>query len=270
MNLFGRFIGILFAVVLIFVGVILLLSNLGILLVDPFRLLADFWPVLLIILGLYLIWLRVRSPKKINPITSSQDLEGATRADVSINFGAGELGIHSLKNGGGNLFSGTFYSPPQKTVCKRGDVLEVTLRQSEWPWTPHVHWQGDDWNIGFNEMTPLTLRFNTGANRAFVDLTDNKVELVELSTGASDITLKLPKASGFTRAIIKGGAADIKVEVPRGVAARIRSKGALSSLKVNAGRFPGADNVYSSPDYDTAQNKVDIEINTGVSSVTVW
>ncbi|MHB8840738.1 MAG: LiaI-LiaF-like domain-containing protein [Candidatus Aquicultor sp.] len=270
MNLFGRFIGILFALVLIFVGVVLLLSNLGFLTVDPFRLIADFWPVLLIIVGLYFIWLRLRPPRAINPTPVSQGLEGASRADVSINFGAGALGVHSQKTADNVLFEGHFYSRPEVTVSKRGDVLEAKLRQSEWPWTPHAHWQGDDWNIGFNEKTPLTLRLSTGANRAFIDLTDNNVELVELNTGASDMTLKLPKASGFTRAIVKGGAADIKLEVPQGVAARIKSTGALSSLNVNTGRFPRTDSGYASPDYDTAQNKVDIEINTGVSSISVW
>lgn len=86
MNLFGRFIGILVALVLIFVGVVLLLGNLGILTIDPFRLIADFWPVLLIILGLYFIWLRVRQPRPVNPTPLSQSLEGATRADVSVNY----------------------------------------------------------------------------------------------------------------------------------------------------------------------------------------
>jgi hypothetical protein len=95
------------------------------------------------------------------------------------------------------------------------------------------------------------------------------VELVELSTGASDVTLRLPESSGFTRVVAKGGAADIKLEVPYGVAARISSSRALSSLNIDERRFPWNGTVYISPDYETGKNRVDIEISIGVSSITI-
>ena len=43
----------------------------------------------------------------------------------------------------------------------------------------------------------------------------------------------------------------------------------LASVTVDQTRFPGGDNRYQSPDYDSAANKVDIDIETGVGAVTV-
>ena len=40
-------------------------------------------------------------------------------------------------------------------------------------------------------------------------------------------------------------------------------------MTVDETRFPGFDNRYQSPDYETAANKVDIDIETGVGSVSV-
>jgi hypothetical protein len=43
----------------------------------------------------------------------------------------------------------------------------------------------------------------------------------------------------------------------------------LSEISVDQNRFPRTGNGYQSADYDTAANKVDILIETGVGSVKV-
>jgi hypothetical protein len=49
----------------------------------------------------------------------------------------------------------------------------------------------------------------------------------------------------------------------------VRFEGGLASIDVDQNRFPRAGGVYRSPDYDTAQNKVDIEVKAGVGSLDV-
>ncbi len=60
MTSFGRFVSWLIAAILIIAGAILLLGNLGFLPTDPLVFILDLWPVILIILGIYLIWVRLR------------------------------------------------------------------------------------------------------------------------------------------------------------------------------------------------------------------
>jgi hypothetical protein len=54
------------------------------------------------------------------------------------------------------------------------------------------------------------------------------------------------------------------------VAAQIRTRGGLNTVSVDQSRFPaaGAD-LYRSPDFATARNKVDITVETGVSTIRV-
>jgi hypothetical protein len=90
-----------------------------------------------------------------------------------------------------------------------------------------------------------------------------------LQTGASAIDLTLPANAGYTRVDISAGAASVTVRVPSGVAARVRARGGLASVCVDRDRFPRVRGVHQSLDYDTALNKVDVNIETGVGSVDV-
>ena len=65
------------------------------------------------------------------------------------------------------------------------------------------------------------------------------------------------------------GAASLTLEVPAGVAARIRTKITLGSTQVDEARFPRSASGYESPDYGTAGNRVDIDASGGVGSLRV-
>lgn len=266
MGSLGRFVGLLLAAFLIFVGTVLLLGNLGLIAAEPVELIVDFWPLLLIAIGLYVIWVRLAPVPAAAETTLSEPLLGASKGQVAIDFGAGDLNISPLK-GGDELVRGTFRFRAEKAVKRSGGSVEVRLRRGEW--SPFGRGYADDWRVGLTTAIPLTVRLNTGACRVRADLSDNKVEVLDLSTGASDVTLKLPASSGLTRVLVKGGATDVKIIVPRDVAARITSKVALGAVRVDEERFPRTDGGFESKDFESAPNKADIEVSAGAASVTV-
>ena len=126
-----------------------------------------------------------------------------------------------------------------------------------------------DWSFGLNSGLSLRLEFETGAGEARIDLTHLQVTDLRLQTGASSTDVTLPADAGQTQARIEAGAASVTVRVPSGVAARIRVAGGLASINVDRDRFPREGSIYLSPDYDTASNKVDLDIETGVGSIIV-
>ena len=65
------------------------------------------------------------------------------------------------------------------------------------------------------------------------------------------------------------GLASLTIEVPQGVAARIRSKVALGSATVDESRFPRTLDGWASPDYDTATNRADLDLSGGLGSIRV-
>ena len=75
--------------------------------------------------------------------------------------------------------------------------------------------------------------------------------------------------AGLTRAKIRAGMASVDVRVPDGVAARIRAKGGMAEINVNRDRFPRSGDNYQSPDYDSAEHKVEIDAETGMGSLRI-
>jgi hypothetical protein len=58
-------------------------------------------------------------------------------------------------------------------------------------------------------------------------------------------------------------------DVPAGVAARIRTKMGLGGSDIDTARFPRVGDGWESPDFATAANRVEIEAQGGLGSVTV-
>jgi hypothetical protein len=81
--------------------------------------------------------------------------------------------------------------------------------------------------------------------------------------------VRLPRNAGFTTVKLDAGMASSRLIVPAGVAARIRASGGLTSNQIDTDHFPRTGNAYQSPDYDTAQNKVDVDLSSGLGSVQV-
>jgi hypothetical protein len=256
-------------IILTLAGILLLFGNL--LGVNVWNLL---WPLFLIALGLWIVWGIIAGGPSVETEELSIPLEGARQARVRIRHGAGRLHVDASA-GLDELAAGTFGGGLDHRARREGDALEVDMRVPQrtapffvmpWFWGPRG---ALDWSFGLNREIPLSLDLQTGASDARLDLADLRVTDLRLQTGASATRLTLPANAGHTRAEIRSGAASVSIQVPSGVAARMRISGGLAGITVDRSRFPRTGGVYQSPDYDTAPNRVDLDIETGVGSVDI-
>jgi hypothetical protein len=250
---------------LVLFGILFLLSNLGFLEINIWSL---FWPVLLIGWGLWFLYGYFFRPQA-EVEHATIPLEGAAQARVRVNHAAGKLNIYA---GAGidELAEGDFSGGLDLSSRRSGDTLEVTMKVPPqvivFPFGPGTTL---DWSFGLARQLPLELELETGANDAQVDLTDLQVNRLSLKSGASSTTVRLPASAGLTRVSVETGAASVKLFVPQGVAARISGSSGLASIHVDERRFPRLGGTNQSPDYETAENKVEIMISVGVGSVDV-
>ncbi len=126
-----------------------------------------------------------------------------------------------------------------------------------------------DWRVSLSPLIPLKLLVRTGASDTKLDLRSLALRRLDIETGASSLNVVLPQTAGFTEAAIHAGAAAVNLTVPEGVAARILTRGGLSEANIDQTRFPKTGDVYQSPDYADAANRIDLDIETGVSGLTV-
>lgn len=259
--------GLLWGLILLLVGVLLLLSNLGVIALDIW---SAIWAVLLIVIGLGMLWSVLSGPQGEGEEVRIP-LEGASAASLRLQHGAGRLRVGSGADPQA-LVEGTFGGGLNRRIRRRGDELDVEMTPLGFP---HViapwNWgrEGLGWRVKLNDSVPLSIGLETGASDARLDLSELHVTDLRLETGASSVKVILPAHAGHTDARIGAGAASVSVSVPSDVAARVRAAGGLASIEVDRSRFPRTGAVFQSPDYETAQNRVDLEIKAGVGSVEV-
>lgn len=255
-------------VILVVVGLLLLLDNLGVL--APLRISAGqlIFSLALIGFGAWILWASTHSRSTFVTEELSIPLE-ADEAHVRIDFGAGELIVGGSASGG-TLLSGTF-DGIEHQVTTEGNVQRVRLESPplsfpQWNFGPAYHRR---WTLALTEAVPLTLTVKSGACDARLDLSNLRVTRLKVETGASSTHIVAPARAGYTEIRGSSGAASMDIEIPDGVAARIRTSGALASVSVNHERFPKVEGEYRSPNYETASNKVDIMLEGGVGSFSV-
>ena len=263
--------GMFWGLVLIAVGGLLLLDNLGLLAFDIWRLMG---PVLLVALGL---WVLLAKPARmgveaIEGEALSVPLQGASQAKVSIRHGAGNLNLSSGA-AAGELLSGSFGGGVGHSSHLDGNVIKTKLSggADHFPLpSPLGSWRdGLNWDVAFNSEIPLSLNCRTGASESRFDLKELKVTEFDLRCGASEVTLWLPEAAGHSRVDIRGGMGSIKIHVPEKVAARISISSGMSDISIDQARFPTRGGVHESPDFNSAANKVELRLRTGMSSVEI-
>lgn len=232
----------------------------------------------------------------------SEPLNGATTAKINIYTGDGNLTIDRLTGGEQVLVDGTLQyfesqGVPIRTLDSSHGQAAFTLKggRSVKPWF-HFPWSAcnaaTEWQIHLNPMVSSDITAHSGGGNVKLNLTGMTLTHVSADTGGGNMDMVLPDnaanlsvtaktgggnvtveiGSGLTGSNIlnaNSGAGNVVVYVPRGIAARIHAATGLGKVIVDP-RFSQIDkNMYHSPDYDGAADKVDVTINSGAGNVSV-
>ncbi len=260
--------------IVLLIGVLLLLNTLGIL---PFTVWQIFWPLMLILAGLWFLFGSKFVKPNLETVSFSQPLANVQQAEIELNHGAGELIISALDNADHeNLLNGLFGGGMEHEVSQRNGLTRLKLRApvEMFPFAAFPHREGYHWDMAISPHVPLQLKLHTGANKSSLNLHDLHVTELKLETGASDTEVILPAVTEYTLFRVQSGAAAVNIRVPQGVAAKIRISGALMGNTIDLNRFPllssePGDKVYQSADYEASAKQVEIKIEAGVGSIQI-
>lgn len=248
---------------LILFGVLLFLQTQGII-TNIFR---YFWPLALILVGGWLILNVYWRPAPSAEETFTIPLGTAKSARFKFAHGASQIEI----SGGaplGQALVGSSAVGVNHGSHLNGDQLEVKVDAGP-SFIPLVGPATGVWRFQLTQEVPVTLIIESGATSQTFDLRDVQATRIELETGASTSNVTMP-AHGKSLLEVDSGAASINVRVPEGTAARIRIKEEVGSVNVDTNRFPRLDSgLYQSSDFDTAVDRAEIHIESGLGSISV-
>jgi hypothetical protein len=226
------------------------------------------WALLLIFLGIWVISSIYYKPKYDEAHKFTVSRRDARQAEITFDFGAASLVVT-----GGASPEAALEGLSGATLDLRSEYLDdkVIVQVNAGPsFIPFLGPDGWSWRFRLNNDLPMTLVFESGASSIDLDLTDVKVSHLKLETGASSSKIGLPAHAGKTLVEVEGGAASFDIRVPEGVAARVRILQGVSSVRVDESRFPvTSKGFYQSPDYDAAQNSVEMILETGAGSFNI-
>ena len=123
-------------------------------------------------------------------------------------------------------------------------------------------------DIYLNNKPVWDMEFDIGAASVNLDLTLYKINDLNIDMGAAALDVRLGDLNDETNVDIEAGASDIDLFVPEGSGCQIKTDIALSSKNFH-GFEKIKKNLYQTSNFEDAEKKIYIEIDCGVSSISV-
>jgi hypothetical protein len=192
-------------------------------------------------------------------------LDFATAGRLEFTRGADNVTIHADASTE-SLYRARFEGAAPDIRVEEG-VVRVAYPRS---WNP-LDLRGHSADVVLNPVVPWSFVVREGASRIDADMRGLRLEAFEIKGGVRDVRLTLPEPSGTVSISIEGGADDLKVFRPRGVAARVGVEGGASELVLDEQLLGavGGDTTLESPGYSDAENRYEISVSGGSNTVTV-
>jgi len=291
-------------ILLIGLGVVFLLNNLGVVSWSVWSVLIRMWPVVLVAVGLDLMFGRRSGIGAAiaafliialfagvfwtlnvtgdvwngDAITESIQYEsgGADTAVVRIDQNVGELLVGSLDEDAGLFVKGEVTLGEDERLQKSFDVAEgsidFSLSSDGQPYYPGwLFVDGNDsnktWRFDFATDIMLDLEVNNGVGRTALDLTDLSLSSLDVNGGVGEVVVHLPRSGSYT-VYVDAGVGLIEVRIPENVAAEIHIDSGLGDVSV-LGDYDRRGDVYSSSNFEDADDTATIYLDGGVGSIKV-
>lgn len=259
-------------ILLIGVGVVWLLGNLGILSAANLVVLFRMWPLFLILIGLDLLFGR-QSPTigaligigavvlvialmlvgpslglagqmpEIKTAEFSEPRDDAASASVNLALGVGNTTVNPL-TASANLFEASIAYVGDLDYNVSGTTQKV-IRLNERGETNVSNWnfgflgpifnvdQELDWNIGLSTAVPLSLNISGGVGSSTLNLGQLQLTGLTLNVGVGSANLTLPSAEEAYNVTVSGGVGETTISVPDNAAVNITINGGVGSTTID-------------------------------------
>lgn len=318
-------------ILLVGVGIVWLLSNLG--LVQPVSLgsILKFWPVVLIVFGLDMLFSR-RYPwvgavvgllavagvvallmfgPKVGITTNSETksetftapLQGVKTAEYNFDTSSSPVDIYALDKNKTDLISADItYRGTMRFDVNGTDHTTVSMSEysdnSSWLTWDFSQFNNLKWDIGLSPEVPSDIVLNGGSGSITMDLSglnltslrtdtgsgssnitlpeSNDPYTVDVQSGSGSVTLRVPEQASLTLTL-DTGSGSTSVVIPAKAAVRIEvNDDGSGSFDLPNGLMKAPDSssfdigAWQTPNYDTADNKILIQIlGQGSGSISI-
>jgi hypothetical protein len=234
-------------ILLIGVGVVWLLANLGIIEGVNWRFLWRFWPVILVAIGLDIIFSR-RAPilgavlglgtvallvlilvfaPSLGIVTSTETITEqfnvpmgvAESAHLNLDLSVGPLTVDALSDSTQLLEAEITHIGNIRFVDQGEGKKNVSLMQEKGFDFSIFEWPDEDlsWVIGLSPNVPFSIELQSGVGESQLDLSGLQLTGLEVDLDVGRLDLKLPATDEGYSVVVKGSVGDVLIAIPSDV-----------------------------------------------------
>ncbi len=276
-------------IILVVLGSLFLLANLGYIGFDVLLGIFDLWPLLLVVAGVNILFNRKLIVSLIAWITffiililygtfyrginANTDFKThftkpveTSHGELNLDIGAARIGVTSEKNHLLKVDARGIKLSHNNTY--RNDMETVIFNFANKSHSPAIYRTGSsDYNFKLNEDVIWDLDLNLGAISGTLDLENIATRSVDLDMGAGNLNIILGNKYGKSDIKIDSGASNISITIPKGAGIKIKLDSSLSKINMDDLNLIKLGDHYISPDYEDKDIKLEFRISMGVGRV---
>lgn len=276
-------------IILIVLGIIFLLTNLGYISFDVLFGILDLWPLLLIVAGINVLFnkkpiitlitwivffiILILYGAFYGGVNTNTDFNThftkpveTSHGKFNLDIGAAKVNINSEENNllkvnarGVKLDYSNTYKNNKETV-----IFNFANRN----YNPIVFsTRSSNYNFRLNEDVVWDLDLDLGAISGTLDLENIATRSIDLNMGAGNLDIILGNKHDISNIKIDSGASNLNIAVPKDVGIKIKLDSALSKININDLNLIKTGDYYMSPNYEEKDTKLEFYVSMGVGNV---
>jgi hypothetical protein len=188
---------------------------------------------------------------RLAPAVASLKVRGVTDTDQLIE---GSLDIHR--------------SEQLETQFVEGTNAKIILETEETNPLGYAGAQGTHvWDVNVHGDVALDLETNIAIGQIDLDLARTSTEDVDVDFGIAQVEIALPPGNSVD-GLVDGGIGTVVIHVPENVGLQLTADTGLVGRNVPSA-YARNDNVFTSPNYETAETRIELTISLGIGTLTV-
>jgi hypothetical protein len=280
-------------VLLLVAGLVALLANAGAISWDQVNRIGDLWPLLLILLGMYLILGFTAAPRTRDLLiallvilaaagavayvaaaptgsevtTAAAPLGQASTGEVDISGGASTVHLR-VGDTGEDLYRATFRTGAGARPQVTNSAGKVGIDFGSGRAFLSFRREAD---VTLSQQVPWTISVDGGAMTVDGDLSGGKLTKLDLGGGANHVDLRLAAPLGDTPLTFSGGALDVRLHRPSGSEVRVTVSGGASTIMGDDRRVTsiGGDATWETSGWGGAPDRYTVDVSGGANTVRV-
>ncbi len=295
-NIFG-------GLLIILLGILFLLNNLGVIGWDIWWVYADFWPLILIALGIRLIFRKsevvqiivlilifilpllyyfgygsssyprwVDSGGMRNYETSNWSLTKNTdiaTGDLSVRVGAGKISLKASDMLA--TLDAKSYNKPEINAENHGNNQSIKISQESrrFPMPGGMHFMGEEWTLGLGRDIIWNLDIDTGAATAIYDLREIKFSKLDIDSGAGQLRIVIGDLGVSGDVDVDCGAGEVTLVIPESIGVEAKLHTGVGKKNLSGRTWTQKEETYTSSNFAEAATKLKVSLNAGAGTVSI-